>query len=53
MTGQCYYCAAGEHHECEDTTCTCCGERNRKFHEDTAKMVVLIRAALKEPQVNG
>jgi hypothetical protein len=30
MTGQCYYCAAREHHECHSLTCTCCGARNRK-----------------------
>jgi hypothetical protein len=46
MTGQCYYCAAGEHHECYGTACTCCGERNAKFNCRVAELVELLRVAL-------
>ncbi len=46
MTGQCYYCAAREHHECNSTTCTCCGAINRKHQADVDALEVAIRAAL-------
>lgn len=48
MTGQCYYCAAREHHECADEGCTCCGERLKKFNEDTAKLVGIMQVFLQE-----
>ncbi len=46
MTGQCYFCAAGEHHDCHSTTCTCCGPRNIKHQADVDALVELIRASL-------
>jgi hypothetical protein len=46
MTGQCYYCAAGEHHECESLQCTCCGERNREFARKVNRMERQLRIIL-------
>jgi len=46
MTGQCYYCAMGEHHECYSESCTCCGERNRKHNQDAKELAILIRQRL-------
>ena len=46
MTGQCYYCAANEHHECESERCTCCGEINREHNAQVRELVILLRAAL-------
>lgn len=47
MTGRCYYCAAGEHHECFSETCTCCGERNREHKRQAAELAELIRADMR------
>jgi hypothetical protein len=43
MTGQCYQCAAGEHHECYGTSCTCCGPRNAAHQQAVNELEVLIR----------
>jgi hypothetical protein len=43
MTGQCYFCAAREHHECHSTACTCCGERNLKHQRDADRLEAAIR----------
>lgn len=47
MTGQCYYCAKGEHHECYSETCTCCGERNIRMQKEVDAMVEAIRRSMK------
>lgn len=47
MTGQCYQCAAGEHHECYGTSCTCCGPRNAAHQQAVNELEVLIRESLK------
>lgn len=49
MTGQCYYCASKEHHNCHSEICTCCGERNREHQSQVDELESLIRAALKKP----
>lgn len=41
MTGRCYYCSKGEHHECSNATCTCCGS---KYEAYQAKVEVLYQA---------
>lgn len=46
MTGRCYFCSAGEHHECYSLTCTCCGERNRKHQAGVDELEAAIRKPL-------
>jgi hypothetical protein len=49
MTGQCYYCAAGQHEDCcLGEKCTCCGTRNRAHNEAVRELVQLIRESLEE-----
>lgn len=46
--GSCYFCRAGEHHECTSTDCPCCGERNRKHQQEVDALVIALRSELKE-----
>jgi hypothetical protein len=48
MTGQCYFCAAGEHHECYSLACTCCGERNREQQAEVNALEIEIRQLLRK-----
>jgi hypothetical protein len=47
MTGQCYYCAKGEHFECDSEVCTCCGDRNLAHRLAATKLAQRIRKYLK------
>ncbi len=51
MTGQCYQCAAGEHHECYGTSCTCCGPRNTAHQQAVNELEVLIRESLRQSEL--
>lgn len=48
MTGQCYFCAAGDHDKCFLLSCTCCGEANRAHQENVNRMEVLLRDSLQK-----